>query len=152
MKQDLVEQLLAHTGLYIGTDRRPDGHERPYQTTQIARISVAALPGRVGVSFDYEGLSGNADRRVTHGEHAVLARTAGGLALFSASIHAPVLVELRETDPGYFKAIDGSAPYPLAIQIEVPAPGQLVYTWLFGEPGGDELRVGNIGEVNLVTS
>ena len=152
MSDDLVEKLLAQTGRYVGTDRRPDGHERPYPATQIARIDVRALPGRVGVSFDYEGLSGSTERRVTHGEHAVLARTAEGLKLYSASIHAPVLVELAETSPGYFKAADGAAPYPLAIQIEIPATGALTYTWLFGEPGSDELSVGNIGEVVLVDS
>jgi hypothetical protein len=152
MTVDLVDRLLAQTGLYVGTDRRPEGHERPYATTQIARITVSALPGGSGVSFDYEGLSGNPERRVTHREHAVLARTAGGLVLHSASIHAPVLVELREGEPGYFSAATGAAPFPLAIRIEVPAAGELVYTWLFGEPGDPEVRVGNIGEVTLVAS
>jgi hypothetical protein len=152
LTDDLVDRLLAQTGLYVGTDRRPEGHERPYPTTQIARIRVSALPGGVGVSFDYEGLSGNPERRMTHREHAVLARTADGLALHSVSIHAPVLVELRESEPGYFRAGAGAAPFPVAIRIEIPAAGELVYTWLFGEPGEAEVRVGNIGEVALVTS
>ena len=150
MSEDLIDRLLGQTGLYVGTDRRPDGHDRPYQTTQIARIDVRALPGGVGVSFDYEGLSGSSERRRTHWEHAVLARTGLGPALYSTSIHAPVLVELRERDPGYFEAVEGAAPFPLAIRIEVPTAGQLVYTWLFGDPGGTEVRVGNIGEVALI--
>lgn len=152
LTDDLVDRLLAQTGLYIGTDRRPEGHERPYPATQIARIMVSALPGGSGVSFDYEGLSGNPERRMTHREHAVLGRTTDGLVLHSASIHAPVLVELRETEPGYFVAAVGAAPFPLAIRIEIPAAGELVYTWLFGEPGDADVRVGNIGEVTLVTS
>ena len=150
MSNDLVDRLLAQTGLYVGTDRRPEGHERPYQAAQIARIHVRALPGRVGVTFDYEGLSSSSERRVTHGEHAVLARTAHGLSLYSASIHAPVLVELREGEPGYFKAVEGATPFPMAIRIEIPATGELVYTWSFGDPGSDELSVGNIGELALI--
>ena len=149
---DLVDRLLAQTGLYVGTDRRPDGHERPYPTAQIARIDVAALPGGSGVSFDYEGLSGSVERRMTHHEHAVLARTGNGLVLHSASIHAPVLLELRESEPGYFRAVAGATPFPVAIRIEVPADGQLVYTWLFGDPGDVDVRVGNIGEVFRVAS
>ena len=149
---DLVERLLGQTGLYVGTDRRPEGHERQYTATQIARIQVSPLPGGSGVAFDYEGLSGNPERRMTHAEHAVLARTAHGLTLYSASIHAPMLIELPEREPGYFEAAKDAAPFPLAIRIEIPASGQLVYTWLFGEPNSDELRVGNIGEVSLITS
>jgi len=146
---DLVERLLGQVGLYIGTDRRPEGHERPYRTTQVARINVGALPGGVGVTFDYEGLSGIPERPVTHAEHAVLARTATGLSLYSASIHSPVIVELREREPGYFEAVENSAPFPLAIRIEIPEPRRLTYTWLFGEPG-QVPRVQNIGELALM--
>lgn len=146
MADDLVDQLLAQTGLHIGTDRDPTNDDRG---PQAARIVVTALPGRCGVMFDYEGLAQTEVRPQAHAEHAVLARTPNGLALYSASIHAPVLVELRETQPGHFDAVEGGAPFPMAIRIEVPSPGRLVYSWLFGAPGR-EITVRNIGEVKLV--
>jgi hypothetical protein len=37
----------------------------------------------------------------------------------------------------------------LAIRIEVPSAGRLIYTWSFGEPGA-EVAVRNIGDVTLV--
>jgi hypothetical protein len=79
----------------------------------------------------------------------MLARTSNGLALYSAHIHAPVLTELRQTAPGEFEAVEGASPFPLAIGIEVPSDGRLVYTWSFGEPGRN-LPVRIIGEVVLV--
>jgi hypothetical protein len=60
-----------------------------------------------------------------------------------------VLIELRETEPGYFEAVEGATPFPLAIRIELPSAGRLIYTWLFGEPGC-EVAVRNIGDVTLV--
>ena len=148
MADDLIDRLLVQTGLYVGTDRSPI---EDYPDPQIARIVVSALPGRSGIMFDYEGLSPpNQEGRLPHLEHAVLARTANGLALYTANIHAPVLVELRETEPGYFVAVEGSSPFPLAIRIELPSAGRLVYTWLFADPGG-EVAVRNIGDVTLVT-
>ena len=146
MADDLVDQLLAQSGFYVGTDRDPTSDDR---APQVARIVVTALPGRSGVMFDYEGLSQNRERPRPHAEHAVLARTSKGLALYSAHIHAPVLTELRETEPGYFEAVDGASPFPIAIRIEVPSAGRLIYSWSFGEPGG-ELAVRNIGDVTLV--
>jgi hypothetical protein len=60
-----------------------------------------------------------------------------------------MLIELRETEPGYFRAAEGAAPFPMAIRIEVPSARHLIYSWLFGEPGG-ELAVRNIGDVTLI--
>ena len=146
MADDLVEQLLAETGLYLGTDRDPTREDR---TPQVARIAVTALPGRSGVMFDYEGLSQNQEHPLPHSEHAVLGRTSSGLALYTAHNHAPVLTELRETEPGYFEAAEAASPFPMAIRIEVPSVGRLIYSWSFGEPGG-ELAVRNVGDVTLV--
>lgn len=145
MAQDLVDRLLAQTGLHIGTTRDTREHAAP----QAARITVTPLPGRSGVTFDYEGLNllMNQARPFGHSEHAMLARTSNGLTLYSAHIHAPVLTELRQTAPGEFEAAEG-APFPLTIRIEVPSDGRLTYTWSFGEPGG-ELAVQIIGEVIL---
>lgn len=149
MAADLVDRLLAQTGLYVGTssDTRADA------APQAARILVTALPGGCGVSFDYEGLNlrTSAERRFGHLEHALLARTPHGLALYAAHIHARVLTELRETEPGSFEPAEGASPFPMMIAIEVPAAGRLIYTWLFGEPGGGtEVRI--TGDVALVES
>jgi len=143
--QDLVDQLLAQTGVYVGTDRPMRGDRAP----QVARIVVAALPGGSGVMFDYEGLSQDEKLPRPHLEHALLARTANGLVLYSAHNHASILTELRETEPGYFVTVEGTAPYPIAIRIEVPTAGRLIYSWSFGEPGG-KVAVSNIGDVTLI--
>ena len=146
MADDLVDRLLAQNGLHVGTDRDPTSDDR---AEQVARIMVTALPGGSGVMFDYEGLSLNQQRRRPHAEHAVLGRTSHGLTLYTAHVHAPLVAELRETEPGYFEVVEGASPFPLAIRIEVPSAGRLVYSWSFAEPGG-ELAVRNIGDVTLI--
>src|SRR5205814_4569100 len=135
MADDLVDRLLAQTGLHVGTSRDTREDAAP----QAARIMVTPLPGRSGVTFDYEGLNllMNQARPFGHFEHAMLARTSNGLTLYSAHIHAPVLTELRQTAPGEFEAVEGTSPFPLAIHIEVPADGRLIYTWSFSDPGGE---------------
>ena len=147
MAADLVDRLLGQTGLHVGTssDTREDA------AAQAARIMVTALPGRSGVTFDYEGLNllTTHERPLGHAEHAVLARTATGLTLYSANIHAPLLMELRETEAGSFEAPAGASPFPLAIRVEVPSRGRLLYTWSFGEPGG-EFSTRITGDVTLV--
>jgi hypothetical protein len=147
MTDDLVDRLLAQTGLHVGTSR----DTREDATPQVARIVVTALPGRSGVTFDYEGLTllTNQERPFGHAEHSVLGRTANGVALYTAHIHAPMLTELRETEPGSFESGEGASPFPLAIRIEVPSAGRLIYTWSIGEPGG-ERAVRITGDVALV--
>src|SRR4051794_14226429 len=131
MARDLIDRLLAQTGLHIGTTRDTREDAAP----QAARIMVTPLPGRSGVTFDYEGLNllMNPARPFGHSEHAMLARTSNGLTPYSAHIHAPTLTELRQTAPGEFEAIEGASPFLLAIHIEVPSDGRLTYTWSFGE-------------------
>lgn len=147
MADDLVDLLLGQTGLHVGTSRDMREDAAP----QAARIVVTALPGRSGVALDYEGLNllTSPARPLGHAEHAVLARTAAGLALYSANIHAPVLMELRETEPGRFEPPVDASPFPVAISVEVPSPGRLLYTWSFGEPGG-ERSVQIVGDVTRV--
>ena len=57
---------------------------------------------------------------------------------------------LPETEPGYFPGTDGQAAFPMAIRLEVPEPGELVYSWSYGSPG-DELVVRDVGTLRLVT-
>lgn len=147
MAHNLIDQLLSQTGLHVGTTRDTREDAAP----QAARIMVRPLPGGSGVAFDYEGLNILADeeRPLGHSEHSVLARRSDGLALYCAHMHAPVLAELRETEPGNFDAVDGSSPFPLSIRIEVPAPRRLLYTWSFSDPSGD-LQTRIVGDVALV--
>jgi hypothetical protein len=147
MAEELVDRLLAQTGLHVGTSRDTREDAAP----QVARIMVTALPGRAGVTFDYEGLTPltNQERPFGHSEHSVLGRTSSGLALYTAHVHASVLTELRETEPGCFESVEGASPFPLAIRIEVPSASRLIYTWTFGESGG-ELGVCIAGDVTLV--
>jgi hypothetical protein len=147
---DLVDQLLAQTGLHLGRSLQV-----PDQIEGAARIVVTALPGGSAVALDYEGLAADQQRPRRHAEHSVLGRTSTGLALYTAHIHGggawggPLLTELRETEPGYFEAIEGSSPFPLAIRVEVPSATRIVYSWLFGPPGG-EVELRNVGDVALI--
>jgi len=79
----------------------------------------------------------------------MLGRTSTGLTLYTAHMHAPVVAELRETEGGDFATVAGASPFPLAMRIEVPSPGRLMYTWSFGERDGKS-TVRIVGDVTLV--
>jgi hypothetical protein len=145
---DLVDQLLAQPGLYLGPDVDPTqpSEGRP----SLSRVNVSALPGNVGVAFDYEVLSHDEARPRPHLEHTLLARTADGLVLFSAHIHSNVATLLLEKEPGYFVAPEGASPFPMAIRLEVPEKGRITYSWSYAEPGG-ELKVRDHSDLKLVT-
>jgi hypothetical protein len=113
----------------------------------VARIRVTPLPGGAGVAMDYEVIVGEAG--IVHAEHAVLTRTGGGNVLVTTHSHAPVTAIVQETDPGWFPADASAAPFPMAVRIEVPEAGHLVYSWSYGEPGG-ELRVRDVGDLRRV--
>jgi hypothetical protein len=141
---DYVDHLVSRPGLYTGPQADPaDSAASP----SVARVVVTALPGGAGVQMDYEVLSPQQGR--VHLEHAVLARTSAGLVLMTSHSHAPVAAVLRETEPGYFPADDGQAPFPMAIRLEVPEPGHLVYSWSYGGQG-EELRVRDVGDLRAV--
>jgi hypothetical protein len=141
---DLVELLLSKPGLYIGPQTAPE--ERPDAAPSVARIEVTPLPGGSGVMMEYEVLRGDG---VGHHEHAVLARSPHGLVLVTSHSHADVTTVLHESEPGYFTPDEDSAPFPMAIRLEVPAAGHLVYSWSYGwekEP----LKLRDVGDVHLV--
>ena len=100
------------------------------------------------MAMDYEVLS--PQNGLVHAEHAVLARTPGGIVLVTAHSHAPMMSVLPETEPGYFPGTEGQAAFPMAIRLEMPEPGQLVYSWSYGSPG-EELVVRDVGTLRLVT-
>jgi hypothetical protein len=141
---DLIDQLLASPGLYSGTQTDPAAGQ---PTGLVARVVVSPLPGGAGVTFDYEVLSPESGR--IHSEHSVLARTPQGIVLVVAHSHADLAAVLRQTEPGYFPADEGEATFPMAIRLEVPATGKLIYSWSYGSPG-EALAVRDVGTLTLV--
>ena len=142
---DLVDQLIEKPGLYLGSSVDPTG-DHPNEGS-VANIVVTALPGGAGVAFDYDVLAPDGKH---HSEHTVLGRTSHGLALITAHSHGNVVTVIPESEPGYFVAGEGDSPFPMAIRIEVPEPGRIVYSWSYGMPGA-ELTVRDVGDVHLVT-
>lgn len=67
----------------------------------------------------------------------------------TAHNHAEVASVLYETEAGYFPA-NSEEPFPMAIRIEAPEPGRLVYSWSYGRPG-EEPMVRDVGDLTLVT-
>ena len=130
----IVDDLLEHPGLYLGIDRDTGG-----QGDAAARILVTPLPGRAGVSLDYETFNAsNADRVRGHHEHALLARVhAGPAILVTAHSHADSAAVLRESAPGVFELGDEGSPFPMKITIAMPGPGRLLHSWWYGPPGGE---------------
>jgi hypothetical protein len=143
---DLVELLSARPGLYVGPQAAPEGHgDAP---PGVARIEVSPLPGGSGVMLQYEVISPSTG--VGHREHAVLARTTSGLVLTTSHSHADVTTVLHEAEPGYFPAPEGTAPFPMAIKLEVPEPGHLIYNWYYGF-GDEPLKLRDVGDVRVVS-
>lgn len=142
---DLIDRLAANPGLYAGPQADPSANSNSSQSA--ARVVVTRLPGGSGVSLDYEVLSPQNGR--VHAEHAVLARTPSGNVLVTSHSHAVVASVLHETEPGYFPADTGEATFPMAIRLEVPQPGQLVYSWSYGTPG-EALAVRDVGTLTIV--
>lgn len=55
----IVDELLAHPGLYLGIDTAPDSDRR-----SAARIVVTPLPGDAGVTLDYETFNPATPQRI----------------------------------------------------------------------------------------
>ncbi len=140
---DIVDQLLANPGLYTGSQVDPTAS---HPSGSVARVVVVALPGGAGVTLDYEVLSPENGR--VHQEHSVLARTPGGIVMTVAHSHADQASVLHEAEPGYFPARDGESTFPMAIRLESPSPGKLVYSWSYGSPG-EPLVVRDVGTMTL---
>ena len=97
----IVDDLLAHPGLYIGidSDARSD-------LPGAARIVVTPLPGGAGVTLDYEVFNPSTPERIRgHVEHTMLARTHdGGAVMMIGHAHAQSVAILRESHPGTLRA------------------------------------------------
>ena len=143
----IVDDLLANPGMYIGKDT-VEGTDM----VGAARILVAPLPGRAGVSLDYEILHGLAPGPVLgHVEHTLIGTADdGGTVMVIAHTHGAGITILRETEPGVFEPGEGPIPYPMKVVVSVPSPGQLRHAWWYGQPGG-EATERDVAVLELVT-
>ena len=123
---DVIDSLMAKPGLYVGVQTDPTGERGP----SVARVEVTVLPGGSGVRMAYEVLAATGERN--HDEIAIVARGPGGNVMLTAHSHAAVVSVLREVEPGYFTAGASELPFPMAIRLEIPEPGRLVYSWSYG--------------------
>jgi hypothetical protein len=132
----ILDDLLDHPGIYLGLDR--DQRDSP----GAARILVTPLPGRAGVTLDYEVLNpAQPDRIRGHKEHTVLARTHdGGTVMVIGHVHADSVAILHETDPGTFELGPAGSPFPMKVVLSVPEPGRLVHSWWYGSPGEEPIE------------
>jgi len=143
----IVEDLLANPGLYLGIDRVAIAERQG-----AARMVVTPLPGRAGVTIDYEIFSAdNPSRPRGHAEHTVVARThSGNVVMVVADTNAASAVILRETDAGVFEIGDERAPYPMKVVLSVPEPGRLRHAWWYGPPGEAAVER-DVSELTLTT-
>jgi len=133
----ILDDLLGHPGLYLGVDR-PTGSEYP----GAARMTVTPLPGRSGVSLDYEIFNpAKPDRVRAHIEHTIVARTHDGATLMViAHPHAESVALLRETEPGTFEIGAEGSPFPMKVLMSMPEPGRLHHAWWYGRPGNEAVE------------
>jgi hypothetical protein len=133
----IVDELLASPGLYVGLD-----HVTNADRVGAARIVITPLPGRSGVTLDYEIFNPSTpDRLHGHIERTMVGRThEGPNVMVISDMHAPSLAILRETEPGVFELRGEPSAYPMKVVISVPAPGRLHHAWWFGAPGEEAVE------------
>jgi hypothetical protein len=133
----IVDDLVAHPGLYIGIDSVAGSDLRG-----AARIVVTALPGGSGVTLDYEVFNPATPQRIRgHIEHTMVARTHdGGVVMVIGHAHAQSVAILRETEPGTFELGAESSPFPMKVELSMPEPGRLRHAWWYGAPGEDVIE------------
>jgi hypothetical protein len=133
----IVDDLLAHPGLYIGIDRVANSDLRG-----AARLVVTPLPGGAGVTLDYEILNPSTPQRIQgHVEHTMVARTHdGGIVMVIGHPHAPSIAILREAAPGTFELGAEGSPFPMRVELSMPEPGRLRHAWWYGAPGEDAIE------------
>jgi hypothetical protein len=139
----IVDDLLANPGLYVGSDELAGSDH-----TGVARIVVTPLPGRSGVTLDYEVVNTAAPQNGrSHVEHTMIARThEGSTIMVIGHPHADSVAVLRETEPGVFEPGDEPAAFPMKVVVSVPEPGRIHHSWWYGRPGDDavERNVSNV--------
>jgi hypothetical protein len=130
----IVDDLLDNTGVYVGIDTVTDSDLRG-----AARIVVRPLPGRAGVTLDYEIYNPQTPDRIRgHVEHTVIGRTHdGGALMVIGHDHSKSLTVLHETDPGTFELAGEKSPYAMKVVVSVPTPGRLRHSWWYGPADGE---------------
>jgi len=133
----IVDDLLAHPGLYIGIDSVANSDLRG-----AARIIVTPLPGGAGVTLDYEIYNPAMPNRIRgHIEHTMVARTHdGGVLMVIGHDHAASVAILRETEPGMFELCAESSPFPMKVELSMPEPGRIRHVWWYGAPGDEPIE------------
>jgi hypothetical protein len=133
----IVDDLLAHPGLYIGIDSVADSELRG-----AARIVVTPLPGHSGVTLEYEIYNpAQPDRIRGHVELTMVARTHdGGTVMVIGHTHASSVAILRETRPGVFEIGSEGSPFPMKVELSMPTPGELRHVWWYGRPGEEAIE------------
>jgi hypothetical protein len=143
----IVDDLLAHPGVYLGIDSVADSDLRG-----AARIVVTPLPGNAGVTLDYEIFNPAQPQRIRgHIEHTMLARThGGGAVMVIGHEHAASVAILRETSPGTFELGAEPSPFPMKVEVSMPEPGRIRHSWWYGSPGEGAIER-DVAVVDLVT-
>jgi hypothetical protein len=143
----IVDDLLAHPGVYLGLDSVPDSDLRG-----VARIVVTPLPGGAGVTLDYEVFNATMPERIRgHIEHTLVARTHdGGTVMVIGHDHAASVAILRETDPGTFELGAEGSPFPMKVELSMPEPGRIRHSWWYGRPG-DEAILRDVAELDRMS-
>jgi hypothetical protein len=133
----IVDELLANPGLYLGIDEVAGTELRG-----AARMVVTPLPGRSGVTLDYEVLNPAMPERLRgHVEHTLVARTHdGGAVMVIGHPHADSVAVLHETDPGTFELGDEPSPFPMKVVMAMTGPGRLRHSWWYGRPGDEAVE------------
>ena len=133
----IVDDLLAHPGLYIGIDTVAGSDLRG-----AARIVVTPLPGGAGVTLDYEIFNPATPQRIRgHVEHTMLARMHdGGLVMVIGHPHAQSVAILWEAEPGTFELGAESSPFPMKVEVSMPESDQLRHVWSYGAPGEEAIE------------
>ena len=127
----IVDDLLAHPGMYVGIDTVTDSDLRG-----AARILVTPLPGNAGVTLDYEIFNAATPDRIRgHVEHTLVARTHDGpTVMVIGHEHAQSVAILRETAPGVFELGAEASPFPMKVELSMPEPGRIRHSWWYGAP------------------
>jgi hypothetical protein len=143
----VLDELLTHPGLYIGKDTVVGS-----ELVGAARILISPLPGKAGVSLDYEILNGLAPGPVLgHVEHTMIGKADDGTTVMViAHTHGEGITILRETESGVFEPGDGPAPYPMKVVVSMPKPGRLRHSWWYGSPGEQAVER-DVAELEIVT-
>ncbi len=128
----IVDDLLAHPGVYVGIDSVAGSDLRG-----AARIVVTPLPGNGGVTLDYEVLNPAMPERVRgHIERTMVARTHdGGTVMVVGHEHASSVAIMHETEPGIFEVGAEGTPFPMRVELSMPEPEQIRHVWWYGRPG-----------------